>query len=66
MTDAQRVELDEVEARAPFVTRNLRTWPLPEMDWQAIAQAHAARITQLECEVAWLRRELEQAKGEAQ
>ena len=70
MTREQMEQLDEAEATAPFVTR---VWPLewqlpagpePVLSWHAVASAHAARITQLECEVAWLRHELEQ-RGEA-
>lgn len=80
MTDVQRQQLDEAEGASPFLTRArpLRVVPVdsePGLAWQLhvlenrvtmIGQVQAKRINDLEIEVAWLRRELETMKGEAQ
>jgi hypothetical protein len=66
MTREQMEQLDEMEAWSPFVTRaqeEARYWNA-ELTWQEVVSAMAVRITRLECEVSWLRHELEQ-KGEA-
>jgi len=80
MTDVQRQQLDEAEGAAPFITRArpLRMVPATseeDRDWRVrqletrltlAMQTMGERVNRLEIEVTWLRRELEQAKGEAQ